>query len=163
MRFGMLFVLAAFCVLILPFVFAKSFASSAFYGQVQSVQQPVQKDNIVVTSLPRWNSTGDYSYDAWHGTKNVITGDITFSRMWGARIITKNYTAQPRQVNRALTRGSSTINFRDIGLFKADCKKGETRCEGKVYSKCVSDRWLTMQTCRRAEVCVAEGCRMASV
>ena len=159
-----IFVFAIILMLVLPFVFAKSFASSAFYGQVQSVQQPVQKDNIVVTSFPRWNSTGDYSYESWHGLKpNMVTGGITFSRMWGARIITKNYTAQPRQVNRVLTRGSSTINFRDIGLYNADCKKGETRCEGKVYSKCTLGKWLIAQTCRRAEVCVAEGCRMASV
>jgi len=145
-------------IAVLPFVFAKSFASSAFYGQVQSVQQPVQKDNVVITSFPRWNSSGDYSYEAWHGTKNVITGDITFSRMWGARIITKNYTAQPRQVNRVLTRESSTINFRDIGRYNADCKKGETRCEGKVYSKCALGKWLIAQTCRRNQECTIIGC-----
>lgn len=161
MRFRMLFVvmIAASCVL--PLVFAKSFASSAFYG-VQPIQQPVQRDNIVLTSLPRWNTTGDYSYEAWHGLKqNSITGGITFTRMWGARMIPATKANNTEYLYLSSTRAVGNLTALGSALYSRNCRNSETRCRDKTFFRCVSDSWVIDRTCRRFEECTSKGCIIA--
>lgn len=140
----------------------------------QSVQQPVQRDNIVIEELPSWG--------------NAPTGAITYMRMWGAPMYVKRTVnssqgfAGPcetyREGNKTkfscitpkLSRGSTFPIGISPGLYAKDmaagriqqCVRGATRCANSTYERCVGGFWISTEQCGKSETCTTGGCRIIS-
>ncbi len=140
----------------------------------QSVQQPLQHDNIVIEELPLWG--------------NEPTGAITYMRMWGAPMYVKRTVnssqgfAGPcetyREGNKTkfscitpkLSRGSTFPIGISPGLYAKDmaagrmqdCVRGATRCTNSTYERCVGGFWISTEQCGKSETCTTGGCRIIS-
>jgi len=140
----------------------------------QSVQQPLQHDNIVIEELPSWG--------------NAPTGAITYMRMWGAPMYVKRTVnssqgfAGPcetyREGNKTkfscitpkLGRGSTFPIGISPGLYAKDmaagriqqCVRGATRCTNSTYERCVGGFWISTEQCGKSETCTTGGCRIIS-
>jgi hypothetical protein len=151
-------VLAVVFLLAMPLVFAK-----AKYYPVQSVQQPIQHDSLVVSSLPSWSGASRVN---WTTTviggnqitgQNLITGNLV-SRMGnyymptvpGSQTGTTVFTVAGSQ---AFSRGKS------IGTEPV-CSSGSVMCDRNVFKRCIGLQWVTIETCKLSEVCTMMGCRM---
>ncbi len=150
-------ILFTIILLIIPFASAFVIKTTGWTTTpLQNINMLGLKDGVVITQLPSWNETND------------ITGEISFSQMWGSPMYVKRTNtsqimnvSRPSYVSRALTRGGTTLYFRDMAVGNdANCVRGATRCENNTFIRCVGGFWESTEKCKRNEICTPSGCRM---
>ncbi len=138
---------------------------------VQGVQQPLQRDNVVVEELPSWEPTGAITFTRMWGSPMYVkkTANSSQGFAWPCQTYVEGNKTRYSCITRKLSRGSTFpigtggLGVSDMAVGRMqECVRGTSRCTNSTFERCVGGFWVSTEQCGKSETCTTGGCRIVS-